>query len=143
MNKKINRTKKKGFTLIELLVVLGIIGVLALAVAPTMVSKVSEAKEKTDVSNANAIAMAVKTEIVEGKLKETGDLSDKELTNLSNEYFDGEVPTPQSKDGNFVVNVDGNKITVTAGGKEFYPNYDEKVTVPASTPVVEGQGGGN
>ncbi len=74
VNKKTNRSKKKGFTLIELLVVLGIIGVLALAVAPTMVSKVDEAKEKTDVSNANAIAMAVKTGIVEGNIKKTGDL---------------------------------------------------------------------
>lgn len=143
MNKKINRTKKKGFTLIELLVVLGIIGVLALAVAPTMVSKVSEAKEKTDVSNAKAIAMAVKTEIVEGKLKKTGDLSDTELSTLINKYFDGEVPTSQSKDGNFIVNVADNKVTVTSGGKEFYPNYVEDNTVPASTPVVEGDGDKN
>ncbi|WP_051823958.1 type II secretion system protein [Clostridium sulfidigenes] len=143
MNKKINRTKKKGFTLIELLVVLGIIGVLALAVAPTMVSKVDEAKEKTDVSSAKAIAMAVKTEIIEGKSTISGKISDTELPNLINKYFDGKIPTPQSKDGNFIVNVADNKVTVTADGKEFYPNYVEDDTVPASTPVVEGGGDGN
>lgn len=125
VNKKINRSKKKGFTLIELLVVLGIIGVLALAVAPTMVSKVSEAKEKTDASNAKAIAMAVKTEIVEGNIKKTGDLSDTELSTLINKYFDGKIPTPQSESGDFVVKVDGNNITVMVGERNFYPNYVE------------------
>lgn len=124
MNKKINRSKKKGFTLIELLVVLGIIGVLALAVAPTMVSKVSEAKEKTDASNAKAIAMAVKTEIVEGNIKKTGDLTDTELSTLINKYFDGEVPTSQSLKTNFTVSLTDNEITVKAGkGTQFYPKY--------------------
>ncbi|WP_346930661.1 type II secretion system protein [Clostridium sp.] len=125
MNKKNSKAKKKGFTLIELLVVLGIIGVLALAVAPTMVSKVDEAKEKTDVSNANAIAMAVKTAIIEGKLTTKGDLPDAELSNLANKYFDGKLPTPQSQDGTFVITVTDNIITVKAGAKEFYPNYVE------------------
>jgi len=125
VNKKINRTKKKGFTLIELLEVLGIIGVLALAVAPTMVSKVSEAKEKTDASNAKAIAMAVKTEIIEGKSTISGKISDTDLSNLINKYFDGKIPTPQSESGNFAVNVDGNNITVMAGEKNFYPDYVE------------------
>jgi len=138
VNKKINRTKKKGFTLIELLVVLGIIGVLALAVAPTMVSMVSEAKEKTDVSNANAIAMAVKTEIIGGKSTISGVLSDPELSTLINKYFDGEVPTSQSKDGNFIVNVADNKVTVTAGGKEFYPNYDEDDTTTEESTGTDG-----
>ncbi len=141
MNKKINRSKKKGFTLIELLVVLGIIGVLALAVAPTMVSKVSEAKEKTDASNAKAIAMAVKTEIIKGKSTISEELSGTELSNLINKYFDGKIPTPQSKDGDFVVEVADNKVTVTAGGKEFYPNYveedDTDTTVQSNTPVEE------
>ncbi|MEW8993536.1 type II secretion system protein [Clostridium sp.] len=122
MNKKNSKAKKKGFTLIELLVVLGIIGVLALAVAPTMVSKVDDAKEKTDVSNANAIAMAVKTEIIEGKLTASGDIV---LTDIATKYFDGKIPTPQSESGSFVVNVDENKITVTAGDRNFYPNYVE------------------
>lgn len=126
MNKKINRSKKKGFTLIELLVVLGIIGVLALAVAPTMVSKVSEAKEKTDVSNANAIAMAVKTEIIEGDINASGPIEESNITEIGNKYFDGKFPTSQSLKTNFTVALTNNVITVTAGGKEFYPNYVEE-----------------
>lgn len=125
MNKKINRTKKKGFTLIELLVVLGIIGVLALAVAPTMVSKVDEAKEKTDVSNANAIAMAVKTQIIEGDINASGPIEESDITEIANKYFDGKFPTSQFLKTKFDVAVTNNVITVKAGGKEFYPNYVE------------------
>ncbi len=124
VNKKINRSKKKGFTLIELLVVLGIIGVLALAVAPTMVSKVSEAKEKTDVSNANAIAMAVKTEIIEGDIKASGPIDESDITEIGSKYFDGKFPTSQSLKTNFTVALTNNVITVTAGkGTQFYPEY--------------------
>ncbi|GAA0765919.1 prepilin-type N-terminal cleavage/methylation domain-containing protein [Clostridium subterminale] len=123
MNKKNSKAKKKGFTLIELLVVLGIIGVLALAVAPTMVSKVDEAKEKTDVSNANSIAVAVKTEIIEGDINASGPIEESDITEIANDYFDGKLPTPQSQGGTFVITVTDNIITVKAGEKEFYPNY--------------------
>ncbi|MFR1708435.1 MAG: type II secretion system protein [Clostridium sp.] len=120
MNKKQSRAKKKGFTLIELLVVMGIIGVLALAVAPTMLSKVDEAKEKTDISNANAIAMAVKTEIIEGKIDSfSGTIDD--LKNLADKYFDGNFPAPQSVDDEFEVTINKNAVTVKAGQKQFYP----------------------
>jgi len=120
VNKRHSRAKKKGFTLIELLVVLGIIGVLVLAAAPTMVSKVAEAKEKTDVSNASSIAMAVKTE---GNLKVSGEIGKQELTRIANEYFDGKLPTSQSLESDFTVTVTNNIITVKAGETEFYPNY--------------------
>ena len=123
VNKKHSRAKKKGFTLIELLVVLGIIGVLVLAAAPTMVSKVAEAKEKTDVSNASSIAMAVKTEMIEGNLKTSGEIGKQELTRIANEYFDGKLPISQSLESDFTVTVTNNIITVKAGETEFYPNY--------------------
>lgn len=123
MNKKYNRAKKKGFTLIELLVVMGIVGVLALAVAPTMISKVDEAKRKTDVSNASSIAMAVKTEIIEGNLSPSGEITGDALTQLANKYFDGNLPTSQSEESNFVVEVNNNVIKITANRREFYPKY--------------------
>ncbi len=124
MSKKHNRVKKKGFTLIELLVVMGIIGVLALAVAPTMISKVDDAKRKTDVSNASSIAMAVKTEIIEGNLSPSGDIKGDALTQLANKYFDGNLPRSQSKESNFSITVNNNIIKITADdGTEFYPNY--------------------
>ena len=123
MNKKYNRAKKKGFTLIELLVVMGIIGVLALAVAPTMISKVDEAKRKTDVSNASSIAMAVKTEIIEGNLASSGEITGDALIQLANKYFDGNLPTSQSEESDFVVRVTNNVINITANGREFYPKY--------------------
>lgn len=120
MDKKQNRAKKKGFTLIELLVVMGIIGVLALAVAPTMLSKVDEAKKKTDISNANAIAMAVKTEIIEGKIQSSaGKIA--EVKTLVSKYFDDDFPTPQSGEGEFEVTVTNNAVTVKVGEEQFYP----------------------
>ena len=124
MSKKHNRAKKKGFTLIELLVVMGIVGVLALAVTPTMISKVDEAKQKTDVSNASSIAMAVKTEIIEGNLAPSGEIKGNALTQLANKYFDGNLPTSQSEESDFIVTVNNNVIKITTANKsEFYPKY--------------------
>lgn len=55
MKNLIRRKKKKGFTLMELLVSLGIVAALSMMVTPMIMGKVDEAKEKADISNANAI----------------------------------------------------------------------------------------
>ncbi len=123
MKKFVKSKKKKGFTLIELLVVIGIIGVLSLVAAPTIMSKLDDAKEKADISNASSIATAVKTEIVGGKsFPEV--LTTENLTDLATEYFDSKIPAPQSiKDKPFQVKITGNTVTIIAGEMQFYPEY--------------------
>lgn len=127
MKKFLKSKKKKGFTLIELLVVIGIIGVLSLVAAPTIMSKVDDAKEKADISNASSIAMAVKTEIAEGKKLTDGAIKPEALTTLISDYFDGGIPVSQiDKDKVFAVSIAGNKITVLVEGRQVYPIYTPK-----------------
>lgn len=118
---KIPLKKKKGFTLMELLVSLGIIAALSMIMAPMIIGKVQEAKEKADISNAASIAMAVKTEILENGSVNTGgeDINDY----IGDNYFDGKLPQPQSINGSnsFQIAVDGNTVTVSVGTEVFYP----------------------
>lgn len=120
MKKIILRKKKKGFTLMELLVSLGIIAALSMMVAPMIMGKIDEAKEKADISNANAIAVAVQSEILSGESL-SGTLSDAQLTSLADEYFSGKLPTPQSGGNSFVISVNSNKVIVKVGESQFYP----------------------
>lgn len=122
MKKELNKkSKKKGFTLMELIVVMGIISVLVFITAPTFMSKVDQAKVSADKSNAKSIAVAVKTEMLEGKWKAKNQLTSDEKINIANLYFDGVFPQPQSKSGYFEIFVDGNKVSVKVGETIFYP----------------------
>lgn len=123
------KKKKKGFTLMELLVSLGIVAALSMMVAPMIMGKIDEAKEKADISNANAIAVAVKSEMISRNI-ESNDYTGETLTSLIGKYFDGKIPEVQSiKDGVFTLSVSNNKITVTVGTAQFYP-VDES-TLPS------------
>ena len=126
------KKKKKGFTLMELLVSLGIIAALSMMVAPMIMGKVDEAKVKADISNANAIAVAVKSEMISGSAF-TGTLTDTQKLSIANEYFDGKLPKPQSVEATgFVIALSGtnNKIvTISAGGEQFYPREGENIVV--------------
>lgn len=120
----INRKKKRGFTLVELIVVLAIIGVISSIAAPTILSKVEEAKVKADVADASSIALAVKSEIAENGI-EAAEIANDKLTDLNasiGSYFDGVVPKPKSEDGTaFEVSVEDNKVTVKVGTTTYYP----------------------
>lgn len=124
-----SRKCKHGFTLMELLVSLGIIAALSMIMTPMIMGKVQESKIKADISNANSIAVAVKTEILEGANYQ-GNLNDTLKQEIANKYFDGILPKPQSIDGNFNINVTNAKLTISVaeGDKiiNFYP-YKEKV----------------
>lgn len=123
---KIPLKKKKGFTLMELLVSLGIIAALSMIMAPMIIGKVQEAKQKADISNAASIAMAVRTEILENGSVKKGDQDINDY--IGDSYFDGKLPQPQSIDGveNFVISISNNKIvTVKAGETVFYPFQED------------------
>ncbi len=127
----IGSRKRNGFTLMELLVSLGIIAALSMIMAPMVIGKVQESKEKADISNANSIAMAVKTEMMEtnnGTVTVNSDL----IENISEKYFDGKLPTPQSvEDADFDIKVTGYKVNISAAEKIFYP-YEEPITESGS-----------
>lgn len=120
--KTTNRKKKRGFTLVELIVVLAIVGVISSIAAPTILSKVEEAKVKADMANASSIALAVKSEIAAGKEIADGDIAN--LDTAIGSYFDGMVPHPKSEGGNFIVNIQDNKVTVSSATKIYYPCPD-------------------
>lgn len=121
MNNNFKKTKKKGFTLMELLVSLGIVAALSMMVAPMIMGKVDEAKVKADISNANAIAVAVKSEMLEGGAILTAVKSDNYST-LANKYFDGDMPKVQSIKGKeFDINIDGDTLTILVEEAKFYP----------------------
>ena len=115
------KKKKKGFTLMELLVSLGIIAALSMMVAPMIMGKVEEAKIKADISNANAIAVAVKSEMLEGGAILDAVKGDNYGT-LASKYFDGQMPQVQSIKGKaFDVNISNNSITIMVDTAQFYP----------------------
>jgi len=53
------KKNKKGFTLIELVVVIAILGVLAALVAPSVVNRITKAKENVDRANLKMIQQAI------------------------------------------------------------------------------------
>ncbi len=115
--KKIN-TAKKGFTMIEVLIAVTIIAILTVIVTPNLINKVNEAKFNADVSNARAIAMAIKTELMSGTTPDS-------ITSqkLADDYFDGSLPTPQSlSKGEFTFKItNGNTVTINLGSTTLYP----------------------
>lgn len=124
------RKKRKGFTLMELLVSLGIVAALSMMVAPMIMGKIDEAKEKADISNANAIAVAVQSEMLSGESL-TGQLTEVQLKSLADEYFSGKLPTPQSTGEAFAVSVNSNKVIITVGSTQFYPVNE--ATLPSAS----------
>lgn len=120
MKKIIRRKKKKGFTLMELLVSLGIVAALSMMVAPMIMGKVDEAKKKADISNANAIAVAVKSEMIENSTM-VGEIKSGTYSNFANKYFDGQLPTPRSVAGEFTITIEGTKVIVAVDSTNYYP----------------------
>jgi general secretion pathway protein G len=59
------RPTARAFTIVEIIVVIVIIGVLATLIAPRLLSRVGKAKSATALSNANTIAQAVNTFVLD------------------------------------------------------------------------------
>ena len=133
MLNNLKNKKKKGFTLIELIIVIAIIAILAAVAIPKFSSISKDAKIKSDIANAKTISNAVSALIADGKINIPSDEIDIEVIDANKDEA-GEIakylqniPTPESTDdANFTVTIDGDgNITVTAGGQEFFPNYQE------------------
>ena len=134
MLKNLKNKKKKGFTLIELIIVIAIIAILAAVAIPKFSSISKDAKIKSDIANAKTISNAVSALIAEGEIDTP---APKEGITIVKEGAEGDaldivnylqnVPTPESiLNSHFTVYIDTNgNITVTAGGQEFFPNYQE------------------
>lgn len=135
MLKNLKNKKKKGFTLIELIIVIAIIAILAAVAIPKFTSISKDAKIKSDIANAKTISNAVSALIAEGEINipaastvtinVDGAATEGDALDIVN-YLQN-VPTPESTNAtNFIVTIDTNgNITVTAGGQEFFPNYQE------------------
>ena len=134
MLKNLKNKKKKGFTLIELIIVIAIIAILAAVAIPKFSSISKDAKIKSDIANAKTISNAVSALIAEGEIDTP---APKEGITIVKEGAEGDaldivnylqnVPTPESiSNSHFTVDIDADgNITVTAGGQEFFPNYQE------------------
>ena len=118
------KKKRRGFTLIEIVIVITIIGIIS-SVAVTKYSKVQEnAKKNADYVTAANLATAAMIA-----------LSDEESADIDNLVKMGYiqfVPEPKSVEGKFEITTSnlGNTVTVTAGGKPFYPKTKENTTTP-------------
>ena len=112
---KIKR-KRKGFTLIEMVIVITIIGIIS-SIAVTKYSTVQEnAKKNADYATAANLATAALMSLSDGNT------SVQPSALQSNGYIQFE-PKPKSVDGKFEIttNESGDAVTITAGGKIFYP----------------------
>ncbi|MBR1470073.1 MAG: type II secretion system protein [Lachnospiraceae bacterium] len=78
--KKSKKMNNKGFTLVELIVVLVILAILAAILVPTLLGYIERAREEKDFSTAQAVRVAVQSEIAElyGKGKDPVEWSDVE-----------------------------------------------------------------
>lgn len=136
MLKNLKNKKKKGFTLIELIIVIAIIAILAAVAIPKFTSISKDAKIKSDIANAKTISNAVSALIADGKINipaastvtinVDGAATEGDALDIVN-YLQN-VPTPESiSNSHFTVEIDADgNITVKAGGKEFFPNYQKQ-----------------
>lgn len=126
LNKIIN-SRKKGFTLIELVIVVSIIAILILIGLPKFGKIQENAKQKADVVTAKNIAMAVNSELSNGKNKT--DITEKDIR----DYFSGDIKQQGTINGNHpgefsVYLIKDEEISIFTGSRQVYPELKENAT---------------
>lgn len=115
---KINKVIKnnKGVTLLEIIVSISIL-VMISSVGIVKVNEIQKnASEKADkVVSANLINA---TNLY---LLDNPNTTTINITDLKNEGYISSIPKPQSKDGDFSIEVNKDNINILIGGEKFYP----------------------
>ena len=113
---KRKKMNNKGFTLVELIVVLVILAILAAILVPTLLGYIERAKSEKDFSTAQAVRVAVQSEIAEIYAK--GD-DTVEGTDLTGDTDDAKANLERmfklvgaAKEGN-VYKLDGQEISIS------------------------------
>lgn len=116
---KIKARKRKGFTLVEMVIVVVILGILS-SMALMKYNNVQEnAKLKADCATASTIATATIVAINDGNISKDS----LTVTDLVNEgYLQSEVKC-NSSGKDFDITINGDSITITSDGAEYYPKY--------------------
>ena len=123
MQKRIMK-KRKGFTLIEMVIVITIIGILS-SIAVTKYSSIQEnAKKNADYATAANLATAAMIAISDGE-------TDVTTNNLQTKGYIQVIPKSKSNNGkDFTItkSKDGDEVTVTIDGVNFYPKTETSKT---------------
>ena len=123
MQKRIMK-KRKGFTLIEMVIVITIIGILS-SIAVTKYSSIQEnAKKNADYATAANLATAAMIAISDGE-------TDVTTSNLQTKGYIQVIPKSKSNNGkDFTItkSKDGDEVTVTIDGVNFYPKTETSKT---------------
>lgn len=116
--------KRKGFTLIEMVIVITIIGILS-SIAVTKYSSIQEnAKKNADYATAANLATAAMIAISDGE-------TDVTTNNLQTKGYIQVIPKSKSnhgKDFTITKSKDGDEVTVTIDGVNFYPKTETSKT---------------
>lgn len=133
MNKGIKENLKKkkrpGYTLVEMVLVITILGILTSLGFMKFGQVQRNAKEKADYVAASSIATAANLAIQDdvGDDQKISDLKNISIDKLVKMNYLTKVPKPQSKDGEFSIEIKEDTVVVKVGQQVFYPkDYKEE-----------------
>lgn len=125
---------KKGFTLIELLIVVAIIGILAVALVPTITDAPARARDAARKASVNSILSSLESYNIDngrypsGNFCIDGDITDSDATNEGDfvaDYLNGNPPSQTEPSGGTVCGDGDNAFVRYEGDGTSYTVYME------------------